>query len=276
MEDLQTVEIRSAMMIVTKTDGSRHSVNLIDVWRDVFVEPKKAEIRQKAREEEQKLQEIVAKDAFYNGSVVLEYVAGSAVLGLGAAGVISIGKGVGNKVLAATSMTVTLEDGSKQKIFFKKPYVGTRESFPEAINRIMSVSGFQYDTTTKKFYSPEVRMRKAVADDIENLKKLTYEDFLKKSENMPDAPKMSEKQFEAWKEKILQKNNSTLSAWKAGKISGAEVMKMFQKEMTAVVAFFPLFSIEYHRTQNPFYIAEAIGEEIAMAGGAVALARIAP
>ncbi len=78
-EDMKTVEINSAIMVVTMIDGTRHSVDLVDMWRETFVEPQKVKIHQKTRSEEKELQEVVAKDAFYGGSVVMEYTSGAAV-----------------------------------------------------------------------------------------------------------------------------------------------------------------------------------------------------
>ena len=96
MEKLKTAEIVDAVLILEKTDGQRISINLEDLWREIFLNPQKAEVQRQTREEEKKLQENVSKEAFLGGSVVLEYSAlGTlAVGGAGTAGykMLNIGK----------------------------------------------------------------------------------------------------------------------------------------------------------------------------------------
>lgn len=255
---ITSAEIDAAILVVTKKDGSRHSVNLMEVWQDVFVEPKKAKIREQTRKEERELQEVVAKQAFYNGSVVMEYVAGSAVAGTAT---IALAGGVGNMVHAAKSMIVTLEDGTKQRVTFKKPYVGTREAFSEGINRILSLSGLQFDFAKKTIYSPTRRLLKAAADDIKNL---TFEKFSKN----PDAPKMTEEQFDKWKKITINKQNSIFRQWESGKISSMEVAKMLRGEIAQFIVFFPLFAVEFHKNQTPYNLAQAMMEEFSFVAGA--------
>lgn len=124
----------------------------------------------------------------------MEYVAGSTVVaGTG----IVIGTGVG-KMLAARSMVVTLDDGTKQRITFQKPYIGTREAFSDSLNRILTFSGLHYDPVEKRVCRPMARLIKAYGDDLKNL------DY-KKFSSDPNAPKLTEEQFENWKKRALQK-----------------------------------------------------------------------
>ena len=87
MEKLKTAEIVDAVLILEKTDGQRISINLEDLWREIFLEPQKAEVQRQTREEEKKLQENVSKEAFLGGSVVLEYSAVGTLVA-GSAGVV--------------------------------------------------------------------------------------------------------------------------------------------------------------------------------------------
>ena len=96
MEKLKTAEIVDAVLILEKNHGKRISINLEDLWREIFLEPQKAEVQHQTREEEKKLQENVSKEAFLGGSIVLEYSAlGTLAVGsTGAAGykMLNIGK----------------------------------------------------------------------------------------------------------------------------------------------------------------------------------------
>lgn len=87
MEKLKTAEIVDAVLILEKTDGQRISINLEDLWREIFLNPQKAKVQRQTREEEQKLQENVSKEAFLGGSVVLEYSAVGTLVA-GSAGVV--------------------------------------------------------------------------------------------------------------------------------------------------------------------------------------------
>ena len=62
MEKLKTAEIVDAVLILEKTDGQRISINLEDLWREIFLEPQKAEVQRQTREEEKKLQENVSME----------------------------------------------------------------------------------------------------------------------------------------------------------------------------------------------------------------------
>ena len=87
MEKLKTAEIVDAVLILEKTDGQRISINLEDLWREIFLNPQKAKVQRQTREEEKKLQENVFKEAFLGGSVVLEYSAVGTLVA-GSAGVV--------------------------------------------------------------------------------------------------------------------------------------------------------------------------------------------
>lgn len=151
------------------------------------MEPQKISTQQKAREEERKLQDIVAKEAFYGGNVIMEYSLGGATV---AAGTISLAKisydtvKVGSDIAKVThyiakSMIVVDEDGTKKRIHFKKPFSGTSADFNNSMSRILSLVGLDYDPKIKRVFSPAKRMLQALGKDLENLK---YEDFKKTPE----------------------------------------------------------------------------------------------
>ncbi len=52
--------------------------------------------------------------------------------------------------------------------------------------------------------------------------------------------------------------------------------KAFRREIASFVAFFPLFAVEFHKKQTPYYLAEAAAEEVSAAIGAKVGVKIAP
>lgn len=149
------------------------------------VSEQEQEIQQTARKEGEKLQDEVAKEAFFGGSVVAEYIsAGSLVVG--SVGVIMLGgltSGIidlkKNGLHAVQSIVIVDETGQKRRITFKKPYVGTKAEIAQSMEKILEASGYVLDTSRKKIFS---KTFVAVNSSRDRLNRMTYQDYQNSNE----------------------------------------------------------------------------------------------
>lgn len=131
---------KTGLLEVVFEDGSVETINIIAEWDEQIFGPERAAIHKQTREQEEKLQENVAKEAFFNGSVVAEYVAGSTVAGMSVVGVGSLTRKINfsdKSIFAIKSIETTTEIG-KQRIDFKKPFVGTKQELADSIQKIVN------------------------------------------------------------------------------------------------------------------------------------------
>lgn len=118
-----------------------------------------------------------------------------------------------------------MEDGKTVRIHLKKPYVGTRADFQDAIGKILADVDMDFDPTTRKVFSPTNRILHALEADLRNL---TYE-------------------------KYLQENADSKTK---------HALKSTALKVATHIALFPLFAVEFHRQQTPGNMIEAVLEEV--------------
>lgn len=162
-------------------DRTQDTVNLATLWQNAFETSRQVQqMHERTQEQQKQLQEVVAKEAFYDGNMVFEYSLGTAVLGAGA---LTLRKGIkifqkipsaGEKVYEMHSVKVKLEDGTTKRIFFKEPYIGTKADFHNIPERIAQIVGVEYDPVTRKLGLTAQKFVQIFEKDIQ---RLTYERY---------------------------------------------------------------------------------------------------
>lgn len=266
--NVHTAIITSGILIITNKDGKNVAFNLVDLWKDVFMESQKAVIVKKVREEERKLQDIVAKESFYGGSVILEYSLGGATM---ASGGVLLTK-ISSDILKTTqytvkSMTVIDSDGTKQRFFLEKPFIGTSADYNDSIGRILKSVGLEYDPVTRSVFSPAKKMLQLLGKDLVNLK---YEDY----KNVPEGKKMTKEQFEEFKKSALKKQNSLLHGIMNGSVTSRQVATFVRSIIKESLVFFPLVASEYHNNQSMHSLLNAATNEATFYVGAKVGAKV--
>lgn len=71
-------------------NGEKQTLNIIEEWKRLTISEQEQKIQQSTREKEKKLQDEVAKEAFFGGSVVAEYISAPSLV-VGTAGVMILG-----------------------------------------------------------------------------------------------------------------------------------------------------------------------------------------
>lgn len=86
-----TIDANGALRVISKNKQT-HTIFLHDIWDNALLSPEKKKVIKETKEKEQKLQNDVAKEAFYGGNMVIEYLPGVAVAGAGIQTAIGFGK----------------------------------------------------------------------------------------------------------------------------------------------------------------------------------------
>lgn len=264
----KSANINQGMLVITQHNGGQVFFNLVDLWKESFMEPQKAKLVQSTREKERSLQDIVAKEAFYGGSVIMEYSLGTATIATGAILLSKVGFDVARTTqYVAKSMIIVDDTGVQKRIHFKNPFMGTSVDFNDSISRILNNVGFEYDPVTKKITSPAKKMLQALGKDLIHLK---YEDYKKTS----DGAKMTEDQFNQFKQEALKKQKSLLYGLSRGSITSKQVATFTRSVIKESLLFFPFVAMEYHNNQSAHNLLNAATNEAAFYVGAKAGAKI--
>lgn len=260
--NVHTAIITSGLLIITNKDGKEISFNLMDLWRESFMDFKKRLIGQKVREEERKLQDIVAKESFYNGSVILEYSLGGATM---ASGGILLAKPASKAIQTTQYIVKSIfmpdKSGMNQRIHLREAFVGTLADFRDSIGRIIKHVWLEYDPVTKSVFSPAKKMLQSLGKDLVNLK---YEDYKK----TPEGKGMTREQFEEFKRNALKKQNSLLNGIINGSVTSRQVATFVRSIIKESMVFFPLIASEYHHSQSAHSLLNAATNEAMFYAGA--------
>lgn len=256
----------TGVLEVVFEDGSVETINIIAEWDERIFGPERAAVYRETRQQEEKLQEKVAKESFFHGSVVVEYVAGSAVAGMSVIGAGSLARKIdfSDKNTVAVKSIETTTDIGKQRVDLANPVVGTKQEIANSMQKIINSVGYSVDRTGKIF-SPQYRALNRAVKDFPNL---TYEDY--KKTPYFDA-KITEADFNAEKPKILAKIQKLADDVKTGKTPHTMIARsldnMFSSTLKAAMIVLPFVFFDYTRDQTMASFYKNIAEELGFAAG---------
>lgn len=277
--DIIFAEIQSdGTLIVRAQDNKVLEMNLITSWNEALLDPSERQIRAETREREQKLQDEIAKEAFYHRSVIAEYIVGTAatagIAGIGYSGIKAVATKLQPGQVALQSITVDIPEIGLRRITFKEPYIGSKAEMNASMRKILETHGYTIDTRG--------RVKSPSFDALEKtraqLRSMNFEQY-KQSEFYNE--KITQQDFEKYKNEFTHSLDELSAQVKTGKVAAHTISpKMLMRSVTAHTKAFaigmPFFFFSYNREQTGANLVTDVAEEIGFFLGYKSVSKFVP